>query len=87
VKAAGSTTAAILAKLVNISLVSAVFPSSMKHAIVTPVGKKPGMDLSSLSNYRPISNLPFVSKLLERVVARQLTTYLNTNHLLLIPTH
>ena len=39
----------------------------------------------SLSSYRPISNLPFVSKLLERIVAGQLTTYLNTNHLL--PTH
>ena len=40
---------------------------------------------SSLSSYRPISNLPFVSKLLERAVAHQLTTYFNTNHLL--PTH
>ena len=85
VKAAGSTMAAILAKLVNASLDYAAFPSSMKHAIVMPIVKKPGMDLSSLSSYRPISNLPFVSKLLERVVAYELTTYLNTNHLL--PTH
>jgi len=61
VKAAGSTMATIglLAKLVNASLDSAVFRSSMKHAIVTPIVKKPGMDLSSLSSYRPISNLPF----------------------------
>ena len=74
--------AAILAKLVNASLDYAAFPSSMKHAIVMPIVKKPGMDLSSLSSYRPISNLPFVSKLLERVVAYELTTYLNTNHLM-----
>ena len=75
----------ILVKLINASLDSATFPSSMKHAIVSPLVKKPGMDLSSLSSYRPISNLPFVSKLLERVVAYQLTTYLSSNHLL--PTH
>jgi len=43
------------------------------------------MDLLSLSSNRPISNLSFVSKLLERVVAHQLTTYLTSNHLL--PTH
>jgi len=82
VKAAGTTMTAILTKLVNSSLDSAMFPSSMKHAIVTPIIKKHGMDSSSLSSYRPISNLPFVSKLLERIVAGQLTTYLNTNHLL-----
>jgi len=40
------------------------------------------VDSSSLSSYRPISNLPFVSKLLKRIVAGQLTTYLNTEHLL-----
>jgi len=50
-----------------------------------PIVKKPDMDLSSPSSYRPISNLPFVSKLLERVVAHQVTTYFNKNHLL--PTH
>ena len=44
-----------------------------------------GMDLSSLSSYRLISNFPFISRLLERVVAHQLTTYLTSNHLL--PTH
>ena len=57
----------------------------MKHAIVSPLVKKPGMDLSSLSSYQPISNLPFLSKLLERVVAHHITTYLTSNHLL--PTH
>jgi len=87
VKAAGATMTAILTKLVNSSLDSAMFPWSMKHAIVTPIIKKHGMGSSSLSSYRPISNLPFVSKLLERIVAGQLTTYLNTNHLLILPTH
>ena len=44
VKAAGATMTAILTKLVNSSLDSAMFPSSMKHAIVTPIIKKHGMD-------------------------------------------
>jgi len=78
VKVAGTTMTTILVKLVNAPPDSGTFPSSMKHAIVTPVVKKPGMDSSSLSNYRPISNLPFVSKLLERAVAHQLTTYLRS---------
>ena len=65
VKASGPTMIAILVKLVSSSLESATLPSTMKHAIVTPIVKKPGMDPSSLPSYRPISNLPFVSKLLE----------------------
>ncbi len=47
----------------------------MKLALVTPLLKKPSMDPEVLGNFRPISNLPFLSKLLERVVARQLIAY------------
>ena len=82
IKDMSATTTPILAKLVNASLHSAIFPTSMKHALVTPIVKKHGLDPCILSSYRPISNLPFISKLLERVVTHQLTTYLNTNHLL-----
>ena len=49
---------------------------------MTPKLKKPGLDETSPSSYRPISNLSVMSKLLERVVARQLVAYLDTNHLL-----
>jgi hypothetical protein len=82
IKDMSATTTPILEKLVNASLHSAIFPTSMKHALVTPIVKKHGLDPCILSSYRPISNLPFISKLLERVVTHQLTTYLNTNHLL-----
>jgi len=78
VKAAGTTMTTILVKLVNASLDSGTFLSSMTHAIVTPVVKKPGMDSSSLSSYRPISNLPFVSKLLERAIVHQHVTSTRT---------
>uniref|UniRef100_A0A8C5AMC5 Reverse transcriptase domain-containing protein n=1 Tax=Gadus morhua TaxID=8049 RepID=A0A8C5AMC5_GADMO len=71
----------LITNTVNSSLSSGHVPSSLKLASVTPVLKKPGLDPDSPNNYRPISNLPFLSKILERVVAKQLITYLETNDL------
>jgi hypothetical protein len=67
---------------VNLSLSTGVFPDEMKLALVTPLWKKPSMDPEILGNFRPISNLSFLSKLLERVVARQLIAYLERRSLL-----
>ena len=50
--------------------------------IVYPGLKKPSLDPDDLANYRPISNLSFVSKLLERAVHAQMLIYLNDNELL-----
>jgi len=50
-----------------------------KAAYVTPRTKKADMDPTDPRSYRPISNLPVSSKLLERLVARQLLAYLNTS--------
>ena len=72
----------ILTAICNASITSGVVPSSLKSAIVVPVLKKKNLDINDCKNYRPISNLPFISKLLERVIASQLTLYLNDNHLL-----
>ena len=44
--------------------------------------KKLGLDTSDVSNYRPISNLKVISKLLERLVVSQLMAYLSDNNLL-----
>ena len=57
------------------SLESGTFPTSYKHALITPLLKKPNLDPQSLNNYRPISNLSIFSKTLERIVAKQLTSY------------
>jgi len=43
---------------------------------VIPVLKKPNLDPADFTNYRPISNLPFVSKIMEKVVANQLQSFL-----------
>ena len=57
------------------------FPDELKQALVTPLLKKPSLDLI-LKNYRPISNLPFVGKLLERCVIDQLLEHICTNNLM-----
>ena len=67
--------------MINASLLSSKFPVEHNHAVVTPIVKKPGLDAAQLASYRPISNLSFVSKLLERTVAGQVRTYLDENDL------
>ena len=57
-------------------------PDSEKLAHITPIVKKAGLDINCASNYRPISNLTFLSKLIERLACRQLIAYLNEHHLL-----
>ncbi len=64
----------------NISVVTGTFPSLWKHAIVVPIFRTG--DANEPKNYRPISLLPIVSKVLERVIAKQLVKYLDGNHLL-----
>ncbi len=68
--------------IINNSLESGVVLASFKHAIVHPLLKKPHLDQSILSNFRPISKLPFISKLLERVVYSQLDSYISMSNVL-----
>lgn len=74
--------APFLTELYNRSLAVGHFPTSYKQALITPIVKKPGIDVDDLSSYRPISNLPILSKLLERLVARQLMDFLSAHDLL-----
>lgn len=55
-------------EIVNTSLLTGLFPTILKHATVTPLLKKTNLDRSIIDNYRPISNLPFLGKILEKVV-------------------
>ncbi|PIK34105.1 hypothetical protein BSL78_29071 [Apostichopus japonicus] len=71
----------VISTIVNNSLITGDVPSAFKLAHVTPLIKKPSLDPTVLSNYRPVSNLPFVSKILEKVVSSRLTSYLEHNGL------
>ncbi|TWW67247.1 putative RNA-directed DNA polymerase from transposon X-element [Takifugu flavidus] len=66
---------------INGSLVSGYVPRSYKVAVIKPLLKKPSLDPDVLANYRPISNLPFISKVLEKVVVTQLLEHLQMNSL------
>ena len=71
-----------ITKFINESLVSGTVPSDFKTAVVKPLLKKSSLDHNILKNYRPISNLSFLSKILEKVVLHQLSSHLDSNHLL-----
>ena len=74
--------APFIVEMFNCSLSEGHFPAVFKEAFITPVMKKPGLDAADTSSYRPISNLPVLSKLLERLVVRQLMGYLSSADLL-----
>ena len=67
--------------ITNESLKSGTFPSELKFASVRPGLKKPNLDVDDLKNYRPISNLTYLSKLLEKIVHKQLVDYASDNNL------
>ena len=70
-----------ITQLINQSITSGYVPSSFKQALVRPLLKKPSLDPESLQNYRPVANLSFISKVLERIIADQLYAYLDENDL------
>jgi len=74
--------APFICELINRSLKAGQFPDVFRHAFVTPVVKKTGLDATNASSYRPIYNLSVLSKLLERLVVRQLMDYLTSADLL-----
>ena len=67
-----------LTSVINDSLMSGVVPECYKKALVSPIIKKPTLDPNDLNNYRPVSNLPYFSKVLERIVLKQLLNHINT---------
>jgi len=80
-KEACDTVAPFITLMCNTSITQGKFPNSQKSAIVRPLIKKVNMDPSDLNSYRPISNLSFVSKLLERITDARFTEHANANNL------
>ena len=66
----------------NRSLQKGILPSSQKHVVITPIIKKAGLDPLDVRSYRPVSNLSFMSKLVERTVSHRLTRFLEGEKLL-----
>lgn len=72
--------APIMTRIVNLSITTSTVPDSYKTAIVRPLLKKAGMERVPKS-YRPVSNLSFISKLIERVVSKQVSCHLTESSL------
>ena len=64
------------------SLSYGTVPIDFKHALISPILKKNNLDKNSLCNYRPISQLSTISKILEKVVFKQLIYYLEINNII-----
>ena len=67
--------------IINLSLESGTFPLSFKEAHVTPLLKKSNLPVNNRKNYRPVSNLSFISKIIEKVVSNRLQAHINSNKL------
>ena len=67
--------------VINLSLSTGSIPEDLKIASLRPLLKKPNADCEQFSNFRPVSNLKFLSKLVEKSVFAQLNNYLTINSL------
>ena len=76
-----ATVSSVIFRIVNLSMESGILPVDLKVAGVKPLLKKQSLSLEELKNFRPISNLSFLSKVIEKCVAKQLIDYLDTNDL------
>ena len=73
----------IVTSIMNKSLSSGIVPQcTVPHALVKPLLQKASLDPNCLKHYRPVSNLPFLSKVLERIVLKQFLQHLQSHSLL-----
>ncbi len=70
----------IITEIINVSLQNGIFIDPLNHALIRPLLKKLGLALEE-KNYRPVSNLSFISKLIEAAVVEQYNTHLYENDL------
>ena len=68
----------VITRIVNLSLETGTFPEQFKHAIIRPLLKKPGLD-AEMKNYRPVSNLSYLSKVIEEAAGQQFAKHLEKN--------
>ena len=71
----------IFLDIISNSLNSGQVSPCLKTVLISPILKIQNLDPNSLSNYRSISHLPLLSKILERIVSKQLIAHINKNNL------
>ena len=68
--------------IINKSFKKSHVPYQQKQAIITPIIKGTDLDAKNLKNYCPISNMTFISKVLEKAVFNQISKHVQKNELL-----
>ena len=71
----------VIHSIVNKSLQESTMPSLLKRALVKPLIKKPSLDKENLKNYIPVSNIPYIGKLIEKAAIKQINEHLTENNL------
>ena len=66
--------------VINLSLESGTFPLSFKEAHVTPLLNTSNLPVINIKNYKTVSNLSFVSKIIEKVVSNRLQAHINSTN-------
>ena len=79
IKQCSSIFSELVSHLANLSFTQGTFPTKFKHASVTPLLKKPNQDPDQPSNYRPISNLNNVSKIIEKLFLSRLLPHITSS--------
>ena len=70
-----------ITNIVNLSLESGSFPDVLKESHITPLLKKPSLSKDDMKNYRPVSNLNFISKIIEKIISNRIRSHLDKNNL------
>ena len=73
--------APILLHIINLSLTNNLFPEELKNLLITPIIKNETKNQDEFQNYRPISNLEFLAKLLETIMYLQLSEHIESHQL------
>ena len=68
--------------MMNCFLQTGVFPAAFKGAVMQTLLKKSNLDLNEFDHFRLVSNLPFLSKVLEKLFFIQLNYFINTHNVL-----
>ena len=69
--------APIICDITNSSFVTGTFSDDLKEALVRPLHKHPSLELE-LKNFRPVSNLPYLGKIIEKLACKQIAKYTNS---------
>lgn len=69
-----------LTHIVNLSLENGIFPDRLKYSVVKPLYKKG--DDTDLNNYRPITLIPILAKIFEKVMAKRIQSFITDNNII-----